>query len=1312
MPALPYDHRRFAGAARAALVFGFSLTAFVSGLNAEPAPAYPSDWSDLQREKVYGSLKDERTTLDALILEIENWDDHYSLGAFGLFRYTSYPAFTETRVWPFYNNTRARNDARSTGWFLPLYYYYESESESFWLTPLSLSKNDTTDSTSFFHFAYLYNHSRTGGATATRIWPLLFWSDDPERAAWSFGILPLAYYANSPGSTTLITPGFYRWTDYDDDANDAVAASDEPARSELLAGLLWLSEDRTDGSWSRHVLPVFFSGGRHAAPDHVDSLDGHDEVGENRAGEWWALTPLAYAAQGDDHFDLFTPLGMYSDSGDEISTVTTLLLPGYFHYRFRSVEPVAAHAPDGETRRADSDLWINPLFYYADELERTGTVVNYSTTFWAPIVPLYYRSDDTATGQSRRIVNLYWSRDREGDLTAAGFAPFVFYRPGDAGYLHIAPFYFRPTQNGDRERLSFSPVHYYHGEKLNGPEERATLWIGPYYRSEDREAETFYGHLAPLYVSWDTPESKFHLTIPAFVQYEDDSRLIHINALGISVSRERLPLPVVSLNQQDEWVIDQDVALLYNLFRFSTRIAVGSDATSRPADSDIQANAGFNTTPELTHNPRSPDRDTARSFWGVESLFGLLAYERADDWRHFRMLPLSWLSWDARSDDRVYVIPAGFLSYASADVEYFALFPALVPVYGRQRDGESFVESYLALGYLREYDAESQTSEHSVLWPLSNFYASPDRHGGRVLPLFWYRSEHDRDQTQAPEFTAIAPLFYYHASGPANTHWFAPLYYATTSVISHSDSIDLAVADDEPRNTTTVDHTTDNFTFIAVPGVYYSSRITRDSAGEQTNPGDYTLHVPGYMQSREIITAYTSSTVAEVTDTSYNVLYGMFRQTYSAKSPERARGVVAAVADPGSASDEITHRETLALWGFVSNASDQNESTVWVLPLYYGNETQFDTGHSLTRISPLFYFTQDQWDEDPVQTTLVLPPLLTYWNSDGDQNSTIFAPGFYRESYGESAHTNLLGVIDWKNSAARGLYRAWLFPVAGWRAPTEGDAGYTYVAPIYYEHEQRSNRSDTALHLLPLFWSWHTTEAILAQSDDTESRETQYDGTFFLAGLYVRHTPSFHRENFLYLYDREYEREARGHNLQLALGAFEVDTRPRSTRVSLGYSLLADLKVEPETFSTNLLWMRHETNQTEQSWHNSFWPVWWLESTPEETFWVTTPLLSMGNRDANGGYQLIGAGALWHNFYRTEQNESSSRILLGTVYEELRRPERGYHSRGSMWGFLWQYQAESETDYRKFSVLKFLYSRTETEGQVRHRVFGVKVAGT
>ncbi|MCP4217433.1 MAG: hypothetical protein GY765_22510, partial [bacterium] len=146
-------------------------------------------------------------------------------------------------------------------------------------------------------------------------------------------------------------------------------------------------------------------------------------------------------------------------------------------------------------------------------------------------------------------------------------------------------------------------------------------------------------------------------------------------------------------------------------------------AAEPPVDSSInssveetlknpQEETAFDGTPHLSRK-REFDREHSSSFLGWQVLFGLMAYERGDTKRHFRLLPLSYLSWDTESDDRVFVLPVPpIISYQSEQEKlgYLVIFP----FFGGQYDNGSYSRAYLVNLFWDEYDIKRKWSEQSI----------------------------------------------------------------------------------------------------------------------------------------------------------------------------------------------------------------------------------------------------------------------------------------------------------------------------------------------------------------------------------------------------------------------------------------------------------------------------------------------------------------------------------------------------------------------------------------------------------------------
>ncbi len=1609
------------------------LTSAVSPLLAQ-APALPDydpdDWSDLEREAPYGSEKEDKYRINALIVEEEAWDRHYSLGVLGLFRYTDYPVFHSLRVLPFYSSIQAKNDPRRSRWLFPMYYSEFDGRSYLQITPLSLRSYDTNGD-GFGLYGYLYVASREQSETSHTLLPLFSISQDAARDSLGLTVLPLFYahslrdeftliapgfyYASTPGrsttasllhyyhnrddedgnATTLVAPGYYRkgettaagvqrsqtlvgpfWHSNDGEGDTAcylfplfaysskdVSAADgtivQRTRSTFWAPIFFPIHYRSDDSASgiaRLYGPVYYERNSDgelesliAAPFYFQSRNEHgdssrhvlpffaswqtaDQMGE---GDFRSqlLTPLAYFDQAPGRSLHLSPFYFYSSrettnsqlaAGDSAATrATTFLAPivplyyasddpetgsvrwygnlryksdaagefesfwaaplvfykpgengylyaaplyfrsrwqeeadetrsfGFLHYyRHQKNEAresaffltyLAYYSRETETEsNSQRTTQVNPLYFYSDRQEREGTDLSYRTTLWFPLpLPLHYRSDDSERGSARQYGPVYYEHDRRENLERLIAAPLLFYRPRN--YLHIVPLYFQPRHDQATHK-SFSLLHYAHLQKRNTPEAKGVVWAGPYYRSFNEKTKRYFAHLAPLYFSYDTPESQFDLALPAYLRYESERRYIHVNAVGLSISREKLPIPRLARSDRNEWYLEQDIALFYNLFRLSTRVTL-SEAGESESAAPVAPEASFPEgltgesaveAPEAVAKDwredrnagdrrRSVSRENSRSYWGIQSLYGMVAYERADTRRHFRILPLSWFTWDEATENRVYMVPGGFLSYVdeSTDREYFALFPGFAPLYGYQREGESYIAAYLGLGYISEYDAESETREHSILWPLANFHSSPRRSGGRVLPLFYQRTDRDpeADGGESERSTTVSPLYFariHSTTSNRTTLRISPLFYSSSFEPSPSSlasgrpaayesTLVLPVPGVRIRDTDQAA----GYNWLGLTGLYYTktpaphrnsseqngveqnalSRLTsayfapfyfyKENAYSHLLPLHFSLRNqedtavthfgPGYYYSRDAGCA-DCATVAEST----LILPGFYRSEDSTGS----RKNVLLLADwSNDAAGDLNHVLLFPLFGYSpqktapeSTLSDDGGSHAFFAPLYYGYSRESSVGRESLSVSPLFFRSHESRSaSDTESDTLFLPapglylnenettstyswlglaglhfqeselrqlwtaPVLFYgkdsffhlapfyfstrsadgtrlarfgpgyyYSRDGDDASVMVLPGFYRDRYKDHTYTNLLLAASYERDEA-GYDSAGVFPVFSHQS-NQGDAGrdsHLYAFPFYYGREGYSRT--ISLHVLPAIYSEYTRAG---------------DFKLFAAGLYVRRSPGYQRDNLLYLIDRKREETAASEvysSYGLLFHSMSYENEPDAHRFAMGYGFLAglsserypDLDGDAGSFAANLLWLTHESRPDYT--HNSFFPLWWYDRDADRSLWAFAPLLSGGLHEGAETTRLIGGGALYYEFADRSRNEYSRAVLLGVLYSDTARRERGYRSRGSLWNYLWQYQSESESDFEKFSLLKFVYSRTRHAGRTRTRVLGIRV---
>ena len=100
-------------------------------------------------------------------------------------------------------------------------------------------------------------------------------------------------------------------------------------------------------------------------------------------------------------------------------------------------------------------------------------------------------------------------------------------------------------------------------------------------------------------------------------------------------------------------------------------------------------------------------------------------------------------------------------------------------------------------------------------------------------------------------------------------------------------------------------------------------------------------------------------------------------------------------------------------------------------------------------------------------------------------------------------------------------------------------------------------------------------------------------------------------------------------------------------------------------------------------------------------------LLSYFSEDKSGDFDLGVLGLAYYRNSDSYTGRDRRMLLLGTLFNEVKKPERGYHEMGSLWGILWSYEKEEETGFRKFSILKGIYKWVEKDGEKDHSVLWV-----
>lgn len=464
------------------------------------------------------------------------------------------------------------------------------------------------------------------------------------------------------------------------------------------------------------------------------------------------LVPFYYhSVRGGSSRFLISPLGWYSHEtysgdgkADVLSSSRSIGFPiiplVIWNTSPQKWDLIFLYLVRHRSRSKDLLTFALPLYYLSN------SETNHSSFFLSPV----YAHDSDDISSWRSILWLfYWGGSNNPEASGHGFSGLI-------------PLYFY-SRYGDRTHMMLTPLVW-----IKSTPERRSLFIFPLFYSADMDKEST--KISPLYISLGDERKQFRLFFPLYMNYETEDYSFHLNATGISLSEEKLPfMPVSGEVSTEKVVADWDLGWFYNLFRLSSRDTIRFAA--KPADPEAVA-------PPPAEKPRLAEkrqrtRADSENFLGLYFLFGVSAYERADHYRHFRLLPLSWLTWNTANNQGVQTVIPFYVHYRDEDTRYLVFYP----VYGVQ---QKFLQSctgeksaWFIIAYWNEFDCVSQTSEQTILWPVYNHYKSPERGGFRIFPLFWkkWHTENGREQqkhfspfhyttTDGENYSTISWIFY------------------------------------------------------------------------------------------------------------------------------------------------------------------------------------------------------------------------------------------------------------------------------------------------------------------------------------------------------------------------------------------------------------------------------------------------------------------------------------------------------------------------------------------------------------------------
>ncbi|MDH5657500.1 MAG: hypothetical protein OEZ34_16420, partial [Spirochaetia bacterium] len=406
------------------------------------------------------------------------------------------------------------------------------------------------------------------------------------------------------------------------------------------------------------------------------------------------------------------------------------------------------------------------------------------------------------------------------------------------------------------------------------------------------------------------------------------------------------------------------------------------------------------------------------------------------------------------------------------------------------------------------------------------------------------------------------------------------------------------------------------------------------------------------------------------------------------------------------------------------------------------NKKVFRTDHS-HYLFPFYYFKRKNFEgKETDQTILLVPilPLYARWNTNAGVSKWMFGLYTFRGYDGlkknnflylaeTSSHKDtsafsmhfLFRSVHYRKDSEQKRFKLLYGILANYRKNKDsGDYQFDALASLY---RQKKSSSLFQFHLLPLFYYKKQPER----------------STLFALGYYSKKRPEYRRRNFLYLYDHEWNGFSKKNRYSFLLGSvrFQKKYNSKNIRLLWGPGMNYSWSSKTKNYNFTALAYLYGQKRTENVFKNYLFPFYYLKNIKNDSKLFMLPYLPVlaysktsygygftendktkfsknlylmgilwysrqhlfydenGNLSAQyGNRKHLLLGGIYYNFENFEEKKAKKGILWGAVYGYKRKPLRGYESRGSLWGVLWKYETEKDTGYKKFSILKFLYSDT------------------
>ena len=1196
------------------------------------ANLFAVDFDDVKEDqgKVYGSEKDKR--YDAFFVEWENYPrknpTHSSFHFLWLYNTTTYPKYTKTQLFPFYNIETSRVDPRYEANHLLLSNYAKEAngSYSYRLLPFYYSGVDSESIHRNF-LGFIDYEKDTKKDSFSRIWisPIVYWKRDSylnvfpfyfldisteDKSKNVFGIIPPFFYNDSPTKSTFYLLNFYSNSQMNKDSKETFTtfapfyfqSSNNKGYSQKIIPILYYSETEENGVTHKNILlsydhstdkngnldrlfisPFYFykkDSYFHIAPFYFSTNSRDDKY-----GGWFGIFPPSYYSFSPNHKTLYF-VNFYSNTTQTKETTEKFITFAPFYFQSSNNKgysqqyiPLVYYSHTKE----DGTNYKNILNLYSQSNDKNGNldklfffpIVYYQKDYFFHIAPIYwswidnrydsqtkiteknyrkfvfpigYREKNADTSSYTNVIGLFSREyDEKGKLKGSMIAPFYFYKKDSYDIIFPFTFKFGPDAESEDTGTRWGLFYYNDWNK-----KEKTLWIANWFSYHDKTDDTYFKSLTPVYYSWKTKESTGELSPTYFtIQFTNQDRF-HLNLAGYSsnvASGVLKPDFDLNLGEKEGYkYLDTDVSWLWYVFRMSSR-------TSTKIFYDLETNARdliqnkdtvadkkeVNTVSSAKiSKQKNFTREDSVNFFGVNLLFGLYGWEAGDSKRHIRAFPLTWFTYDKKSNDTVIAAPF-FVHYDSQDIEYTVFFP----FYGKQRTPESKRIAYGLIGYISESIQENRAEERSILWPIANWHKSDVKSGSRILPFFWYRN---RNEGTDKISTLISPLFFYNNTldrkGTENAYVISPLwlrFYSRENDESSDFHFTVPFYFFKQENT----KYEKNNLFVSLPFIYYGvANTNRNSVYNRTLA---MVPIVAFYNKDNFVTNWNIAIIVNSIETKNNSNFLVFPIYYHDIDYEKNKIVsntrfIFPVYYKQEYDKETGFSKSIDLYSpfFVSSSkydvsnklNDRKffsplpfvyytytvvkEETYWNVMLF----TSYRDSNSLNNLQILPFYTHDKFYEKGklVSVTRYLFPAYYHKNfaktPEDTETVSLYSPLLiYESSENVSKKTDEKSwfapfplLYHSYNSANNESYWNWLVLSSYEKSRT---AHNIKIYPIFYQdfYEQDPSNYNYTNWFVP-FYFWNDTKktTIVTQEDGTTKKDSESEFSFYsILGLYLNY---------------------------------------------------------------------------------------------------------------------------------------------------------------------------------------------------------------